>query len=566
MKYKFEISILEVQGLAQGPYEYKIALDSMEQRLYDTDTFEIYGQGNFSLGIYRSNGEVFGFKLPMKLLHGHKSHWFPLGCPYLELDSVEEEFSDPRVLLSITEISVLSPVIERREISEYSLPSTPEIIRTPQNQSQFDTKDQVSAPVKGALMDSIQLELEQKELFCNHVKDLLYASKQEVNKLREVCEGLREQLKKCINDFEEKEKIYINELKEAKVKTICTEEKCLALEVEITKIRNQNSMLKNQISMGQIFSTNIEPKVDLACMLRESEQKRKEIQEELKNAHLRIEANKANDNANSQLHLENQALVNKLNSLAEKLKNDELKNLVQKSDSQRKIEELTAKVQQLENENKAIAQSSQDVSEENYQLKEALDQLRVTLIRQEEENNDLTYQVQTLSEKSAKNLKLDHIDYELKGYLQRLGIKNPFNKISEGVYNFGNKRVSISLRNGAPVIRVGGGYMFIEEFLKVYSLQGKKKADEEENTPKRSRSSEPKLGKSKTVMVFSKEDIENFANASNVSDLMNSSGTLESISKENKIASAFKAKILEQIPKQQTRDFTPVSNRRTPRF
>ena len=42
-------------------------------------------------------------------------------------------------------------------------------------------------------------------------------------------------------------------------------------------------------------------------------------------------------------------------------------------------------------------------------------------------------------------------------------------KISEGVYSFGTRRVTVSLRNGVPGIRVGGGYMFIDEFIKVYS-------------------------------------------------------------------------------------------------
>lgn len=73
MKYKFEISILEVQGITDGPYEYKIALDSMEQQLYDTDTFEIYGEGNFLLGIQSKDGTHSGFKIPMSALHGFKT-------------------------------------------------------------------------------------------------------------------------------------------------------------------------------------------------------------------------------------------------------------------------------------------------------------------------------------------------------------------------------------------------------------------------------------------------------------------------------------------------------------
>lgn len=556
MKYKFEISILEVQGIGDKQHDYKIALDSMEQQLYDTDTFEIYGQGNFYLGIFNGDKEVAGFKLPMKLLHGQSNRWFPLGLPYITLSKLENEVSLPRVFLSITEITALSPVIERRETSENSLQSSPELERS--LETYIDVSFQQETNIKSEIQEFSQLELAHIDQFCHQVKDISFTSKQEVSKLREICEGLGDQMNGSIIEFEEKEKNYISEMKRIKLKMIEAEEKNMNLEVEITKVRNQNSLLKSQISMSQIFSTNIEPKPDLSGLLRDSEQKKRDLQEELKNLHLQLQTHIQTDTFNTQLKQENLNLMTQVKSINEKLKSTE-------TNYQSKCEKHTNQVAELENENKKIAQSSQDLAEENYQLREALEQLRITLLRQEEENNELSYQLHSVNDKSKS--KFDNIDAELKSYLQKLSIKNPFSKISDGVYNFGAKRVSVSLRKGIPVVRVGGGYMFIEEFLRVYSSQCKKKVEEEDDTPKRSRSSEPKLMKSKTVASINKEDLENISAYSNISDILNNSAGSrkmkpEQAIRENYIASVFKANILQQIPKQPTSDYTPLSSRR----
>ena len=62
----------------------------------------------------------------------------------------------------------------------------------------------------------------------------------------------------------------------------------------------------------------------------------------------------------------------------------------------------------------------------------------------------------------------DLIDSLLKEYMQKQGMKNPFVRLAEGLYTFGNKKVSVTVKNGAIIVRVGGGYMFLEEFLRTY--------------------------------------------------------------------------------------------------
>ena len=44
-----------------------------------------------------------------------------------------------------------------------------------------------------------------------------------------------------------------------------------------------------------------------------------------------------------------------------------------------------------------------------------------------------------------------------------------FIRLQPGIYSFGSKKVCIKVENGKIIIRVGGGYMFIDEFLDKYT-------------------------------------------------------------------------------------------------
>ena len=46
-----------------------------------------------------------------------------------------------------------------------------------------------------------------------------------------------------------------------------------------------------------------------------------------------------------------------------------------------------------------------------------------------------------------------------------------FIRIGEGHYSFGSKKIHVRKRNGKLVIRVGGGYMMVQEFLRLYTIQ-----------------------------------------------------------------------------------------------
>lgn len=45
----------------------------------------------------------------------------------------------------------------------------------------------------------------------------------------------------------------------------------------------------------------------------------------------------------------------------------------------------------------------------------------------------------------------------------------PIKKLGEGYYLFGTRKIYAKILNGKLVIRVGGGYMVIEEFISTYA-------------------------------------------------------------------------------------------------
>ena len=70
-------------------------------------------------------------------------------------------------------------------------------------------------------------------------------------------------------------------------------------------------------------------------------------------------------------------------------------------------------------------------------------------------------------------MKDDAIDKKLaefiNNYPERSKLKIMFMRESEGVYSFGTKRVAVKVEQNAIKIRVGGGYLSIDEFLDQYT-------------------------------------------------------------------------------------------------
>lgn len=65
-------------------------------------------------------------------------------------------------------------------------------------------------------------------------------------------------------------------------------------------------------------------------------------------------------------------------------------------------------------------------------------------------------------------VKGDEIDMKLADYINEFGTPVPWKRVSEGVYWYGTKKVTVKIIRGNLIIKVGGGYMKLEVFIANY--------------------------------------------------------------------------------------------------
>lgn len=528
MKYKFEITISEVKGLGEGPFEYKISLDSMEQFLSDTDTFEIYGEGQFTLTVYVNQEEKGATCFPLQLLHKATQLKAPLSNSPQLLTELSEEAQEPYALLVIQEQTILSPVIERREASECSYFPSPEV-PSPHREDVYH--------------NALTAEMRQKDTAIAGFKSQIESLKARLQEMTSSYSKVYEQLQNLLEEKQQTENKLLQELKLVENRALQTQSAKEMLELEMEELRQEHSMAKQQINRLQLISDQPSTNElnDLRNKLKESEDKRIELQQALQNAYYKWENLCVNRSTEAFLEKENRSLLSQVETLQEKLSHSEktiseLRTQAENQETQKentlsnRIAKLSTQLCEAQEKNDTLNSQHQTVLNENEELKKALQSLK-------SENQKL----QESETKPRFREKQPDIDALVEKYMKENNIKNPFQKISQGLYTVNNKKVTISLRNGVPVVRVGGGYMFINEFLRIYLGIGKK---EESSRPS---SVEPDFKKAGTAFY---EDI--------MGDISNASPLRRSATKRD-LSRPTKSSLMKKVP---SRESTPVARTR----
>ena len=73
--------------------------------------------------------------------------------------------------------------------------------------------------------------------------------------------------------------------------------------------------------------------------------------------------------------------------------------------------------------------------------------------------------------KAYKANKGDEVDELLAKWINQHGCAIKITRLGGGFYMFGTKKIYAKIMNGRLVIRVGGGYMSIDEFMKYHGVQ-----------------------------------------------------------------------------------------------
>ena len=67
-----------------------------------------------------------------------------------------------------------------------------------------------------------------------------------------------------------------------------------------------------------------------------------------------------------------------------------------------------------------------------------------------------------------KAIKGDIVDEMLASYINQAGVQLPITRLGKGFYMFGTKKILAKIMHNKLVVRVGGGFMGIDEFINTY--------------------------------------------------------------------------------------------------
>lgn len=134
-------------------------------------------------------------------------------------------------------------------------------------------------------------------------------------------------------------------------------------------------------------------------------------------------------------------------------------------------------------------EESSRVEEEKVQIGERVYELETLISKRDEEINEMEGYledkervisqlenhlkgIQTVTVAAPKVLpKGDILDEMIGQYIHQANCPVPIKKLGNGYYIFGTRKIYAKILNGKLVIRVGGGYMIIEEFISTYAEQ-----------------------------------------------------------------------------------------------
>ena len=152
--------------------------------------------------------------------------------------------------------------------------------------------------------------------------------------------------------------------------------------------------------------------------------------------------------------------------------------LSKKTDVERQLEECLRREQDNQAARDNLQKELEDASDYILELEEKVYKANKTSLELLKQLKDAEVEIETLKQYIVDlkqriavyiPVKEDFTDKKLaefiNNYPERSKLKIMFMRESEGVYQFGTKRVAVKVENHSIKIRVGGGYLSIDEFL-----------------------------------------------------------------------------------------------------
>eukprot|EP00347_Sterkiella_histriomuscorum_P021445 403333951 len=163
---------------------------------------------------------------------------------------------------------------------------------------------------------------------------------------------------------------------------------------------------------------------------------------------------------------------------------EDLKAQIREVDSE--LQEKEVKIQELDDVSKGKDLEITDLNDMIQQKDQLIRQLQDELMDIEEKKRREEEERRRRELEAAMNkpeprkwyipVKGDPIDEMMAKYLNDCPYYVPVKRLGDGQYMYGSKKIFAKIMNGKLIIRVGGGYMLIDEFLKNYAETEKEKA------------------------------------------------------------------------------------------
>lgn len=585
MKKSHIFSVLKVEGL-HGDLSLAGCYITIDGRLYDVLTplsshiqenmLELPKEGNLRLIMKTmSQGDDIqgSVSIPVQLLPESGLQWLPLFEKLDEdkLDQIHENVGFPRVLVSLSNVRILSPVQELDEMSTFNEADfKQDLEENPPHLSSFSTAldmlrgedcadEKAMLRTINELQDHIRqlqschaekenamqmkiLELEQnlheeKWKFKHELGKIIHQTKHIEDEKAFSYEKMKIQLKKSniirddlqkqlrsLQDYFKTESDYRKDL-EYKVDQITSRhnEEVKILHTQNTELRNLlqnaesanhglnqeihklklqlnhlvqvNSELETRFAHQEIKATQVSfmgSKIHgLEVLLKEAN----EARNELHNIVMEIEEDR-NPNIVSgitteELISENKELkesirekdfiIQRLNSSIGRDDSSELKSEIK--DYKQRLARAQEEVQDYQKVLKFKQEEITVMSEEYEKLKQSNETYLNDKANIEVKYKDLKLKLEAFKSSKSKNEETEDIDVLISEYFKSKNLENIITKIGEGVYTIFNKKVSISIKSQI-IVRVGGGYMSIDEFLNKHYLETPKSSEDSKASSK----------------------------------------------------------------------------------
>lgn len=216
------------------------------------------------------------------------------------------------------------------------------------------------------------------------------------------------------------------------------------------KMAKENSRLLNEKNL--LESQLLNSKIALEDKNKEISKLKRDLEKaltQIANLEKNVSVTKDLNSTIGQLNRQNSDLESHTRKLSDQLFS--MKNTIESQDEM--IRSQDEKITELEN---ARLESEERVAS----LESIIDELRKERLEICEEKGSV-----------YKPIRDDPIDIALSDYVNTRpsAIKVQFDREDHGIYNFGTKKIFVKLEQGKLLIRVGGGYMQVEDFVKLYS-------------------------------------------------------------------------------------------------